>query len=155
MPTSVSANLGLLLLRLVLGSIMIAHGLQKWFGLFQGTGVRELTEVIAGQHPLMLETVSSWQVAEILAWLVAFAELGGGLLILVGIFARFSAFWFLVVMAGAIWMVHGKHGFFLRADAPGFEFNLALIGLCLGVLFLGSGEYAVLPSSRRSRVAQL
>jgi putative oxidoreductase len=110
--------------RLVVGVIFFAHGLQKVFGLFGGPG---LAGLVQGIGPV--------------GYLVAFGELLGGLGLIVGFLSRFSAAANIVIMFGAIAMVHGKNGFF--SQNGGFEYNLALIGLLLPIVIAGPGRFAV------------
>jgi putative oxidoreductase len=72
---------------------------------------------------------------------VAIGEFFGGLGLLVGFLTRFSAAANLVIMLGAIALVHGKNGFF--AQGGGYEYNLALIGLLLPLLIAGPGPFAL------------
>ena len=61
----------------------------------------------------------------------------------------------IVIMLGAIGMVHGKNGFFLSNG--GFEYNLALIGLLAPILIVGPGTFAVgrfLPLPKSTRTAR-
>jgi len=76
-----------------------------------------------------------------LAYPVAIGEFFGGLGMIVGFLARFSAVANIVIMIGAIAMVHGKNGFFLSNG--GYEFNLALIGLLVPIVLVGPGRYAL------------
>ena len=75
-----------------------------------------------------------------------------GLGIIFGFLSRFSAASLIVIMGGAIYMVHGKHGFFMSDQ--GFEYNIALIGLLVPIFLLGPGSYAIgrlfLPRSART-----
>jgi putative oxidoreductase len=76
----------------------------------------------------------------ILGFLVSIGECFGGLGLIVGFLSRFSAAANILIMIGAIVMVHGANGFF----APkGFEYNLALIGLLVPTLIAGPGSYAI------------
>jgi putative oxidoreductase len=77
----------------------------------------------------------------VLGYLVSIGEFFGGLGLVVGFLARFSAAANVVIMLGAIATVHGKNGFFLSSQ--GFEYNLALIGLFLPTVIAGPGRYAV------------
>ena len=70
-----------------------------------------------------------------------YATAFGGLGLIFGFLSRFSAASIIVIMGGAIAMVHGKNGFFL--DKMGYEFNLALIGLMLPILIAGPGRLAL------------
>ena len=118
-----AVDVALLVVRVVVGVIFMAHGAQKLFGAFGGPG---LAGVVQMMGPL--------------GYLVAIGEFFGGLGIIVGFLSRFSAASLILVMLGAIAMVHAKNGFF----APtGFEFNLALIGLLATVLIAGPGRLTV------------
>lgn len=115
----------LLAARIALGIIFMAHGAQKLFGSFGGPG---LSGVVQMMGPV--------------GYLVAIAEFFGGMGILLGFLSRFSAASLIGVMLGAIAMVHARNGFFLGAK-PGFEFNLALIGLLATVLIAGPGRLSL------------
>jgi putative oxidoreductase len=119
-----AVDVSLLVVRVVVGVIFAAHGAQKLFGAFGGPGL-----------PATVEMMGS------MAYPVAIGEFFGGLGLIVGFLCRFSAASLIVIMLGAIGMVHGKNGFFLQQG--GFEYNLALIGLLVPVLVAGPGSYAV------------
>jgi putative oxidoreductase len=76
-----------------------------------------------------------------IGYLVTIGEFFGGLGLLFGFLTRFSAASLIVIMIGAIAMVHGKNGFFLSKG--GFEYNLALIGLLLPILIAGPGRFSI------------
>lgn len=117
-------DVSLLVLRVVVGVIFAAHGAQKLFGAFGGMG---LEETVKNMGPL--------------GYAVTIGEFFGGLGLIVGFLSRFSAASLIVIMIGAIAMVHAKNGFFL-ADG-GFEYNLALIGLLVPILLVGPGRFAI------------
>jgi putative oxidoreductase len=119
-----AVDLALLVVRVVVGVIFAAHGAQKLFGAFGGMGLARTVELMGP-----------------VGYLVTVGEFFGGLGLLVGFLCRFSAASLIVVMLGAIAMVHGKNGFF--AQNNGFEYNLALIGLLAAVLIAGPGRFAV------------
>jgi putative oxidoreductase len=129
-----AVDASLFIVRVIAGTIMAAHGAQKLFGAFGGAGL-EATVGMMGP----------------LAYPVAIGEFFGGLGLVAGFLSRFSAAANIVIMIGAIALVHGKNGFFLSAG--GFEYNLALIGLLTPTLIAGPGRWAVsrclpLPKSR-------
>jgi putative oxidoreductase len=131
-----AVDAALLIVRVVAGIIFTAHGAQKLLGAFGGPG---LSEVVKMMGPI--------------GYLVTIGEFFGGLGLIFGFLSRFSAAALIVIMLGAIAMVHGKNGFFL--DKGGFEYNLALIGLLAPTLIAGPGRYAVgrflpLPKSART-----
>lgn len=109
-------------LELVAGVIFFAHGLQK-IGDPSGFAERAL-----GGIPLFL------------GFLVIAAELGGGLLLLAGLFVRFAAFSQLGVMAVAVSQVHWGYGL---TGPGGFEFPLALLGSALALLILGGDPLSI------------
>lgn len=118
-------DLSLLILRFVAGVIMAAHGAQKLFGAFGGQGMSGLVETLG----------------PVVGYLVAIGECFGGLGLIVGVLTRFSAASNILIMLGAIAMVHGKNGFFQLNG--GFEYNLALIGLLAPIALCGPGSWAV------------
>jgi putative oxidoreductase len=129
-----SIDLALLSVRLAAGIIFMAHGAQKLFGAFGGPGLDAIVQMLGP-----------------VGYLVAIGEFFGGLGLIVGFLSRFSALSLIVIMIGAIAKVHFQNGFFL-GQPPGFEFNLALIGLLLAVLIAGPGHFAlahILPLPRR------
>jgi putative oxidoreductase len=123
-----AVDIALLILRVVVGIIFAAHGAQKLFGAFGGPGLAETVEKMGP-----------------IGYLVTIGEFFGGLGLVVGFLTRFSAASLIVVMLGAIALVHGQHGFFLgKGPAPdGFEFNLALIGLLAPILIAGPGKLSI------------
>jgi putative oxidoreductase len=127
-----AVDVSLLALRVVVGLIFAVHGAQKVLGSFGGPGLRAMYDMMG-----------------VLGILVSIGEFLGGLGIIVGFLARFSAAANIVIMLGAIFMVHGKNGFFMgtgpesKMAEAGFEYNLALIGMLLPILIAGPGHYAL------------
>jgi putative oxidoreductase len=124
----VAVDLALLVVRVVAGVIFAAHGAQKLFGVWGGPGLAKTVEML-GVGPL--------------GYLVGICEFFGGLGLILGFLTRFSAVSLIVIMIGAIYKVHGQHGFFLQNQ--GFEYNLALIGLLLPTLLCGPGRFSIGP----------
>ena len=122
-------DIGLLVVRLVLGVIFFAHGAQKVFGWFGGHGL-ETTVQMMGKGGI----------PPFLAYLAAFTELLGGLGVLVGLLARLAGLGLSIVMTVAILKVHLSSGLF----APkGFEFPLALFSMAVLILLAGPGRLAI------------
>ncbi len=130
-------SLAPLVLRLPLGVIFMAHGSQKLFGLFGGHGVSATMKTFE-------EKMGIPPVFTILAML---AEFGGGLGVLIGCLTRLSALGIAAVMVVAIYKVHLLNGFFLNLGqpgrGPGFEYNLALLGMALSLVFTGGGRWGI------------
>jgi putative oxidoreductase len=116
----------LLVARVAVGIIFAAHGSQKMFGTFGGPGLAEIAKMMGP-----------------IGYLVSIGEFFGGLGIAVGFLSRFSAASIIVIMLGAIAMVHGKNGFFIAPPKIGFEYNLALIGLLASILIAGPGRLSI------------
>ena len=118
--------------RIALGWIFIGHGGQKLFGLWGGHGLQGFAGSLEtlGLNPAMF-----W------ALLAACGEFLGALAILFGIYARWGALLIASVMTVAITTVHWQHGFFLSNH--GYEYNVAILGLCFCILLGGSGKFSI------------
>ena len=119
-----AVDLALLIVRLAVGVIFMAHGSQKLFGAFGGPGLSKIVEMMGP-----------------IGYLVAIGEFFGGIGLVFGFLSRFSAASIIVIMIGAIVKVHFPHGFFL--DKGGFEYNIALIGLAAAILVAGPGRISI------------
>lgn len=125
------SSLGLLALRLALGTIFLGHGAQKLFGMFGGPGLSKMIEMFGG-----MGFSPGW------LWgsLTAGGEFFGGLGVLLGCLTRWSALVLAVIMGVAIVKVHWAGGFFLP---QGIEYCVALFGLSVGLFFAGPGKFSV------------
>ena len=120
----------LLIARVVIGSIFAVHGAQKLFGAFGGPG---LSAVVQMMGPI--------------GYLVTIGEFFGGLGLIFGFLSRFSAASIILIMLGAIGMVHGRVGFFMNwagnQAGEGFEYHLLAIGALLPIVIAGPGRFAL------------
>ncbi len=125
-------DMTLLILRLAVGTIFVAHGLQKAFGMFDGPGIEGVTQMTnsLGFTPAIL-----W------AWIVALGELGGGVFLTLGILPRLSAAVIAVIMTVAVVLVHGKGGYF--ASNGGFEYPLFVLMVCVALILAGGGRLSL------------
>ena len=135
---SLADSLSLLLLRVPLGLILMAHGSQKLFGLFGGQGVSATLKTFE----------EKMGIPPIFTILAMIAEFGGGLGVLVGCLTRLSALGIASVMAVAIYKVHLVNGFFMNWNCQpgrghGIEYNIALLGMALSLVFTGGGKWSV------------
>ncbi|WP_424937005.1 MULTISPECIES: DoxX family protein [Bacteria] len=123
-----SASFGLLILRVVVGAIFVAHGAQKVFEFtIPGT-----VQAFAGMGAPLPEVVGPF---------IAFLELIGGLLLVVGLLTRPVALLLAVDMVGAIVLVHLPAG--LWVSNGGYEFVALLGGASLALVFTGAGAFAI------------
>lgn len=126
------ADLGLLLIRLMVGFVFLFYGSQKLFGWFGGHGIKGTGgwfESIGIKPGVAIATFSG--ISELLA----------GILFILGIFLPLGAFLIIVVMLGSIVKVHGPKGF--SVTAGGFEYNLFLIVVSVGLAMIGPGSYSL------------
>lgn len=131
MRWNAGADLGLLLMRLVLGGIFAAHGAQKVFGWFDGPGLDGFADFLAGE---------GYEQTDILAAVTGFTELVGGVLIMLGVFTPLAAAGLLGVMINVIWLKWNEG---LFAASGGFELELALAALAAGLTLAGPGRAAL------------
>ncbi|GAA4619578.1 DoxX family protein [Saccharopolyspora hordei] len=126
-----STDLGLLVLRLALGGIFLAHGAQKLFGVLGGPGPEGFAQALSEM---------GFQQSATLALVTGATELGAGALLVLGLFTPLAAAGVVGVMANAIVLKLGA-GFF--AATGGFEFEATLGVLALGLMFTGPGRVAL------------
>lgn len=126
----------LTLIRLGLGIVILAHGLQKLFGWFGGSGTTATLEYFASLG------IPAW-----LGWLGIIAESFGAAFLILGLLARPAAFGILCVMLTAVFLVHAPHGFFMNwvgnQQGEGFEFHILAITMGLVILLWGAGAASV------------
>jgi len=122
----------LLMLRIILGIIFMAHGAQKLFGIFGGKG-------IAGTIS-MVESLG-FILPVFFAWLLALSEFFGGLGLVLGVFPRISSALISVVMLVAIFTIHISNGFFNKNG--GIEFNLLLLAVAISIFIAGAGKFSL------------
>lgn len=130
MPSLMDA--GLLILRLVLGLIFMAHGSQKLFGWLGGKG-------LAGQSAL-LEKLGV-RPAGFLALVSSLGEFFGGLGVAFGLLTPFAAAGILGSMLVAMVKVQAPRGFW--NSQGGIEWPLALAAMSLALGLMGPGAYSL------------
>lgn len=126
-----------LILRLTAGFIMLPHGLQKLVGIFGGYGFKAT----------MTYFTDTLKLPWIISFLVILVECLGSIGLIAGAFSRVWATALIVVMTGAIVTTNGQHGLFMNwygnQDGEGYEYHLLFIGVCICLLFTGSGRFSL------------
>jgi len=125
-------DIGLLIIRLVVGLTLAAHGSQKLFKWFGGYG-------ISGTAPFLEQL--GFRPGRVQAAVAGIAEFGGGLLLAVGLWTPVAAAVLVSVMLIAAVSVHWKSGFFITSG--GIEYTLVLAAAAAGLAFTGPGALSV------------
>ena len=123
---------GILLVRLLFGIAIAAHGSQKLFGWFGGYGLKGTGG--------FLETLG-FRPGVVFAAMTGLSEFVGGLLLAVGLFTPLGAAIVLGTMIVAMVSVHLKNGFF--AASNGIEMPFLYDAAALGLVFTGAGTYSL------------
>ena len=124
-------NLGLLILRVVVGLTVAAHGAQKVFGWWGGPGIAGWTQAVT---KLRIRPAAPW------ALIAALSEFGGGLLFALGLLSPLGSFGIAGAMLVAIATVHWANGFW--NGKRGYEFNLTLLASVAAIALAGPGTYS-------------
>ena len=126
-----------LVLRVMLGVVMFAHGAQKLLGWFGGNGFSGTMGFFTNVMHL------PW----LIACLVIIGESLGSIALIAGLLTRFTAASFIVIMLGAIATSHWPQGFFMnwfgKQQGEGFEYHLLVIGMSAALLIAGGGKWSI------------
>jgi putative oxidoreductase len=122
-------DVGLLILRLVLGVTLAAHGYNKFFGGGRIPGTARWFESI-GMRP-----------GKFHATVAATTEMAAGLGLAAGLLTPIPAAGFVSLMLVAAWTVHRANGFFIVKE--GWEYNLVLAVSAIAVATLGAGKLSL------------
>ncbi|MDD5432304.1 MAG: DoxX family protein [Candidatus Omnitrophica bacterium] len=125
-------DLAILVIRLGLGIMFFAHGLQMAFGLFGGSGPEKFAEMLVG---LEFRPALFW------SYLAAYTVLIGGLFLILGISVRTTSIFLIIFMLVAAIKVHLSKGFFITNG--GFEYNFVVIFVLIGLLICGAGKFSL------------
>jgi putative oxidoreductase len=129
-------NLVALILRAGLAVIFLYHGLDKIItGSAGSTWIHQMYEHGREMVPTTL-TFSGIQVA------VAWGEFLGGLALAIGLLTRLASLGLIIIQLGAIYLVTAPRGFSFEKGG-GYEYNLALVAMCLALMILGAGMWSV------------
>jgi putative oxidoreductase len=125
-------DLGLIVLRVVVGLLFAGHGAQKLFGAFGGGGLEGTAGMFdnIGLRPGALHARAAGT-----------AELMGGLLIALGLFTPFAAAALIGVMTAAVITVHGPNG--VWNTNKGYEYNVVLASAVFALSAIGAGAWSL------------
>ena len=129
---AISLGLGLLIIRLVAGLTIAAHGAQKLFGWFGGPGFTKLVQSFQKQR---------FKPAWLWTFFVILGELGGGISFALGFLTPLGAAGIFGAMLMAIFKSHWKNGFW--NSKRGYEFPLSLLAMSVGIGLTGAGIYSL------------
>ena len=129
---TISLSLGLLILRLGVGLTIAAHGAQKLFGWFEGSGLTRLRQGFEKQ---------GFKPAWLWVGLVVLGEFGGGISLALGFLTPLGAAGIFGAMLMAIFKTHWKNGFW--NSKRGLEFPLALLTMGVAIGLIGPGNYSL------------
>lgn len=126
-----------LVVRIVTGLVMLAHGVQKAFGWFGGFG-------FDGTMHFFTDTIG---LPYVLGVLIIIGETAGALALMAGWLTRINAASFIIIMLGAIATMSWQHGFYMNwygvQTGEGYELHLLMIALSLSLLLTGGGKLSV------------
>ena len=116
-----------LVLRATLGVMFVSHALLK-YAVFTLPGTAKFFESLGLPGPL--------------AYLVFWAELIGGVLILAGVYSRWVAAALIPILLGAAW-AHAGNGWVFSAPNGGWEYPMFLAAAAAVQALLGDGKYSL------------
>ena len=123
-----------LILRLTLGIVMLAHGLQQTLGWFGGKGFAVKMAYYTGP---------SYHVPWIFSFLGILTISVGSVLLIIGLWGRIMAFLEGVFLLAALFTTHISNGFFMNWEGikhgEGFEYHILAIGIAIAIIIYGSG----------------
>jgi putative oxidoreductase len=127
-----SIDLGLLILRVVVGLLFIGHGTQKLFGWFGGYGFSATSGMLGGM--MGLRPAGFW------TFMAGVSEAGGGLLLALGLLNPLGSIGIIAAMLMAIITMHWPR---LWAANNGIEVPLVYATAAIAVSLAGVGAYSM------------
>ena len=125
-------DVGLLILRAVVGALFVGHGAQKLFGSFGGYGIE-------GTGGFMSSL--GYRNGRAMAKLTGLAEFGSGALLMLGFLTPFATAAIIGVMLNAIIAVHAPKG--MWNPEGGMEYPIVLSTIAATLAFAGPGAYSI------------
>jgi putative oxidoreductase len=125
-------DLGLFIIRLVIGLLFVGHGVQKLFGWFGGSGL----DGTAGGFGQL-----GYPAPRLMALIAGLTEAGAGLLLALGLLTPLAAAGVIGIMVNAAVVVHRRNG--LWGAKGGYEYPLVLAVVASAVALTGPGAWSV------------
>jgi putative oxidoreductase len=148
-------GLGLLVLRLVLAVVFVAHGANILFGAWAGPGVGPGGLQITAQQYAALGLHPEF----LLAVLSGVTQLIGGLLLSIGLLTRYASAALVIYVGMGLWKEHLQWGFFLNwihnpRQGLGIEYSVTLAGALICLAFIGGGSWSIDGQRQNTRAAR-
>jgi putative oxidoreductase len=126
-----AADTSLLVFRIALGIVFLAHGYNHVFGGGKIDGTARWFHSL-GMRPGLLH-----------AWLASLTELGAGVLLLLGLATPFACAGVIGTMLVAWITNHLRNGFFIFRPGEGYEYVMSLTLAAIGLAGVGPGEWSL------------
>jgi putative oxidoreductase len=130
-------DLGLFLLRVVVGALFIGHGLQKAFGLWGGPGFDGLQRLL---------TDTGFKYADILTYVATGGQIAAGVLLILGLFtplAAAGALAYLVTGVLADAMAAHEQARLASFLTDGHEYKVIVVAVVAAIILIGPGRYGL------------
>lgn len=125
------ADLGILIIRVIIGALFIGHGVGKLFGWFNQAGLDATSAFFkqVGYDPAKPMVIAA-----------GITEIGAGVLLVIGLLMPLAAAAIITEMSNAAW-VKSPAGFWISTN--GYEYEFVLVVLAIALAVAGTGAYAV------------
>lgn len=134
---------GLTVLRVAVGTVIVAHGLQALVPVWGGSPSPSVADLWASDGPA--------------AMAVGLAQSAGGLLLLAGAYTSIVSLVLALERLAALWLFHLANGFFLNwsltpGTGHGIEYHLLTVAVLACLVLEGAGELSY--DAHRHRLAE-
>jgi putative oxidoreductase len=126
-----AVDTALLVIRVALGVVFLAHGYNHVFGGGKIAGTARWFESL-GMRPGRLH-----------AWTASLTELGAGVLLLLGLLTPLACAGIVGTMVVALVTNHLRNGFFIFRPGEGYEYVMTLTLVAIGLAGVGGGEWSL------------
>jgi putative oxidoreductase len=126
-----SVNMALLILRVTVGAVFLAHGINHIYGGGKIAGTARWFESL-GMKPGILH-----------AWMASLVEVAAGAALVLGLFTPIAAAGVVGVMLVAFITDHMKNGFFIFRPGEGYEYVVTLTLVAVAIGTIGPGQWSI------------